>query len=334
MIKVEKAQKPGFSDGITGLLRLVVNNAVVAAILVLIVIMSVFIPSFATAGNLNNVILQLAVIGIPAVGLTFVLLGAGIDLSIGSVLSLSTLAGAYIMVKMASVGGGVLALATIIVIGIAMGVINGVLIVKVGMNPFMMTLTSQFLLQGIAFAMSKATSVGGFPIWYAFIGRGTLFTIPFPIWLMVGFFALGHYVTKYTGYGRMLYATGANKEAARIAGIPVNKILISTYILCGFCSAVAGIIMSSQLGTAAPGMGGFILLDIISAVIIGGTSFFGGKGTVAGTAFGVLLIGLISNGINLLGVNYYMTMIVKGLTIFIAVALDVIKERNSKNTSG
>jgi ribose transport system permease protein len=333
MMQANKSFENNAPNGLLAFKQLVVNNSVITAILVLIVIMSVFVPSFATVGNLNNVILQLAVIGIPAVGLTFVLLGAGIDLSIGSVLSLSSLAGAMIMVKMGSAGGA-LGIITIIVIGIGIGLINGLLIVKLGMNPFMMTLTSQFLLQGIAFAMSKATSIGGFPDWYTFIGRGTLLNIPFPIWIMVAFFAVGHYVTKYTGYGRMLYATGANKEAARIAGLPVTKILISTYVLSGFCAAVAGIIMSSQLGTAAPGMGGFILLDIISAVIIGGTSFFGGKGSVAGTAFGVLLIGLISNGINLLGVNYYMTMIIKGLTIFIAVALDVIKERNAKHTSG
>ena len=305
------------------------SNPVFIATLILIVAMTLFVPSFATVQNVKTVAQQFSFTGIAAVGLAFVLIGGGNDLSIGANISLSSIVAALVMTRLmnASAASVLPGVASALIAGALIGAINGICVSVIGMNPFILTLIMQMLCDGISLIVTDSVSIGGLPTSYMSIGTGTVCGIPLPVLIMLVFFAAGQFILAKTAYGRRLYAVGANKQAARLVGISVEGIQITAFVISGVCAAAGGVILSARLGAATPSAGGNSMLEIMSAAIIGGNSLFGGKGSVVGAACGVVLLSLISNGLNLLGVSYYATMIVKGGIILLAVALDYVNQK-------
>jgi ribose/xylose/arabinose/galactoside ABC-type transport system permease subunit len=300
----------------------VAENPAVWASMIFIVVLAIAIPSFGTMRNILTILQQMSIYGIAAVGLAYVLICGGNDLSIGSNITFSSITAALCMTgffpQAGALGGVIAALLT----GCVVGLINGIMVAKVGINPFMMTLIMSMLLDGLSILATNGTAIGGLPEAYKAIGSYRLLFIPIPLWILLIFYVVGQFVLKKTAVGRKIYASGANVKAAKLVGVKTEKTLIGAFIFCGVCSSVSGVIMSARLAAATTSAGSIMMLDIISAALIGGCSLFGGKGSVVGAAAGVLLLSLISNGLNLLNVDHNVTMIVKGVIILIAVLLD------------
>jgi len=294
--------------------------------------LSIFIPSFLTVRNMLTMGRQLAVIGIAAVGLTFVMIsGNSVDLSIGSIISLSGVICCYIMTHMTNEPVAIaLGLIAALLVGLLIGLLNGVMVAGVGINPFIMTVITQMFFEGVALSITKGNTIGLLPKPFLQIAKAEVFGIPTLIFVLLLFILVGQYVFRKHSIGRIIYAVGSNKKAAELVGISATGVQILCYMFSGFCGGIAGVILSSRLSSASSAMGANILLDIISAVIIGGASIFGGKGTVFGTMVGVLIIGLIGNAINLLGISHNLSMVLKGLIVLFAVIMDVVRENTSK----
>ena len=291
------------------------------------VAMSLFIPGFATATNLSSVGAQLSYIGICATGLAFILIGGGNDLSLGTAMSASAVISGLFMLRVTGGGATAVGLISILAVSVLFAAINGYFVAYLKVNAFMMTLITQFLFRGLALLLTNSLSVKGLPESFVALGKATLWGVPVSILVMLAFFAAGQFVLSKTSYGRKLIATGANEKAARLVGISTNGVLFKAYLFGGLCNAVSAIILVGKLSVANPTMGNDLFLDIISAAVIGGCSLFGGKGSVVGAAFGVLLFGLISNSLNMLGVPYQDTKWIKGLIILIAISMDTINEK-------
>lgn len=305
----------------------------IAAISMLMAIaMSIFIPNFATATNLSGVGAQLSFVGISAVGLSFILIGGGLDLSLGTAMSASAVISGLTMVN---VIGSMSRISTptgiIIIIStcVAFAAINGYFIAYWKINAFIMTLITQLFFKGLALFLTNSFSVTGLPVGFTALGKTTLLNVPVSIFVMLAFIIIGQLILSKTSYGRQLFATGANEKAAKLIGIPTNVVLFKAFLLGGLCNSVSAIILVGKQGVVNPIMANYLLLDIISATVLGGNSLFGGKGSVVGTAFGVLLLGLISNGLNMLGVQFQITKYIKGVIIILAISLNQINERIS-----
>lgn len=310
------------------------SNPVFIATGLLILVMVLFVPSFATIQNIRTVAQQFAFTGIAATGLAFVLIGGGNDLSVGANASLSSILTALLMTRVFNASGesAVIGVFAALGTGCLIGLINGICVSWIGMNAFILTLIMQMLCDGISLLVTDSASIGGLPAAYTWIGTGSVMGIPMPILIMLLFFVIGQFVLTKTAFGRKLYTTGANRKAAMLVGLHVVRVQIAAFVISGFCGGAAGIILSARLGAATPSAGSASMLEIMSAAIIGGNSLFGGKGSVVGAACGVVLLSLIQNGLNLLGVSYYATMIVKGAIILFAVALDYFnREMRSRN---
>ncbi len=302
------------------------STGILLVVLVLVIGLSIATPDFPTRRNILNVLLQLSVMAFMALGMTFVIVGGGIDLSMAGVLTLSGVFGAAVMVKTESAILGVL---VILGVGLLIGIINGFFIAKLKMVPFIVTLSTSVLTIGLAAWFTKGVTIGPVMASIRALGKRDTFIVPIPVIMVAVTSLLLYYLLQRTAYGRALFATGSNEEAARSSGIPTSRILFSTYVLTGLCSGVAGLTLVARLGIASSGMGGdLLILDAISAVIIGGASLSGGRGSILGTLGGVLIISLIGNGLNLFGVSYFLTIIVKGIVIFLAVLLDAWRKRS------
>lgn len=302
-----------------------VDNPAVIASLALIILLGVAVPQFGTSQNILTVLQQMSVYGISAVGLAFVLICGGNDLSIGANITFSSIMAALFMTSIFPEGGAVVGVLAALATGCVVGLVNGVMVAKIGVNPFMMTLIMSMLLEGLSIILTNATAIGGLPTAYVAIGSIELAYLPLPLWILILFYVFGQFVLKKTVAGRKIYASGSNKKTAQLVGIKTDKMLIGTYIFCGMCASVAGIILSARLAAATPASGTSLMLDVMSAALIGGCSLFGGKGSVLGAAAGVLLLSLVSNGLNLIGVSYNTTLVIKGVIILLAVILDASK---------
>jgi len=300
------------------------SNPIIIASLGLFVLMIFFVPRFATQENLFSLFGQMSYLGIVTVGLAFVLVGGGNDLSIGSTISITGVIASWAMVRGLNIGLSVL---LALAVGAGIGFLNGVFIAGLGTNAFMMTLITQMLFEGIALAVTSATSVTGLPAAFIEMGNKTILFLPAPVFVMLITYIAGHIVLTKSLYGRKLFVTGANKDAARLVGVNCVGILLSTYVLSGVLGGVSGVILAGRLGVGSPSAGRNIIMEVIGAAVIGGNSLFGGKGSVVGAAFGALLLSLISNGLTLLGVEWALTMIVKGFIILLAVCVDVAGTR-------
>lgn len=293
------------------------------ALLVLVIVVSVLNPNFFTFGNLMNILRQTSVNAIIAVGMTLVILTAGIDLSVGSVLALS---GAFAASMIALEVPVIVAVPVSLLAGAVLGAISGVIIAKGKVQAFIATLVTMTLLRGVTMVYTDGRPIStGFSDAsdaFAWFGTGYLLGIPVPVWLMVFVFAGAWYLLNHTRFGRYVYALGGNESATRLSGINVDRVKIGVYAICGLLAALAGLIVTSRLSSAQPTAGMGYELDAIAAVVLGGTSLMGGKGKIMGTLIGALIIGFLNNALNLLDVSSYYQMIAKAVVILLAVLVD------------
>lgn len=293
------------------------------ALLFLIVVVSFLNPNFFTLDNILNILRQTSVNAIIAVGMTLVILTAGIDLSVGSVLALC---GAFAASMIALEVPVLIAVPTALLAGAALGAISGVIIAKGKVQAFIATLVTMTLLRGVTMVYTDGRPIStGFTDTadaFAWFGTGYALGIPVPVWLMVVVFAAAWYLLNHTRFGRYVYALGGNESATRLSGINVDRVKIGVYAICGLLAALAGIIITSRLSSAQPTAGMGYELDAIAAVVLGGTSLMGGKGRIMGTLIGALIIGFLNNALNLLDVSSYYQMIAKAVVILLAVLVD------------
>ncbi|CZF84419.1 ribose ABC transporter permease [Grimontia marina] len=293
------------------------------ALLFLIVVVSFLNPNFFTVDNILNILRQTSINAIIAVGMTLVILTAGIDLSVGSVLALC---GAFAATLIAMEVPVLVAVPTALLAGAVLGAISGIIIAKGKVQAFIATLVTMTLLRGVTMVYTEGRPIStGFTDTadaFAWFGTGYALGIPIPVWLMVIVFAAVWYLLNHTRFGRYIYALGGNESATRLSGIDVDKVKIGAYAICGLLAALAGIIVTSRLSSAQPTAGMGYELDAIAAVVLGGTSLMGGKGRIMGTLIGALIIGFLNNALNLLDVSSYYQMIAKATVILAAVMVD------------
>ncbi|WP_299653837.1 ABC transporter permease [uncultured Jannaschia sp.] len=295
-------------------------------LILLCVFLSFATDSFLTTRNLLNVLDQITVLGIMAVGMTFVILIGGIDLAVGSVLALAMMVMGYL----ANVAGYPLELAIVLALGVAAatGVVSGLLVTIFSVPAFIATLAMMSIARGLANMITDGQQIVGFPAWFsmlAFIRHGGFITATVAVMLVV--FLAGWFFLRYTAAGRSLYAIGGNPEVARLAGINVNFLTVGVYVMSGLLAGLGGVVLAMRLDSVQPTAGFTYELDTIAAVVIGGTSLSGGQGGIAGTIVGVLIIGVLRNGLNLLGVSPFTQAVVIGVVIALAVAAEAFKKR-------
>ncbi|MEK5498972.1 ribose ABC transporter permease RbsC [Bacillus sp. FSL M8-0077] len=290
-------------------------------LIILIAIVSILNPAFLEPLNILNLLRQISINALIAFGMTFVILTGGIDLSVGAILALSSALTAGFIVSGLD---PILAIIVGCIIGAILGMINGLLITKGKMAPFIATLATMTIFRGLTLVYTDGNPITGLGSNYAFqlFGRGYFLGIPVPAITMLLTFIVLWVLLHKTPFGRRTYAIGGNEKAALISGIKVPRVKIMIYSLAGFMSALAGAILTSRLNSAQPTAGTSYELDAIAAVVLGGTSLSGGRGRIVGTLIGVLIIGVLNNGMNLLGVSSFYQSVVKGIVILIAVLLD------------
>src|SRR5579885_670402 len=289
----------------------------------LIVVVSLTTPVFFTSRNIGNVLSQTAVIAVLALGQLVVIVSRGIDLSVGSTVALSGVVGAIVFLHVHSTALVVLA---ILGVGLAVGIANGVVFV-VGRipHPFIVTLASLSIVRGIALWAANGTLISGMPGPIDTLGGGTIGWFPYATFVVIGLAILGLVATIYLVWGRWLYAVGGNPEAARRAGIPVGRVLISVYALSGLAAGVGGLITAGLIDAGSPTAGDLAELDSIAAVIIGGAAFAGGRGNVGNALVGAFTIGVIRNALNLHNVNAFYQLMAIGIVVLLAVEGDVVR---------
>jgi erythritol transport system permease protein len=314
------------------------------ALALLAVVFAVLSPEFLTTGNLSILVKHVAINAILAIGMTFVILSGGIDLSIGSIAGLCGItAGALLArgLELAPLGVVVylhtwMVVAVVLGVGMIVGALNGWLVARLNVAPFIATLGSLYVARGAALLISDgatfpnlagSSELGntGFPL----LGTASVAGLPIAVWLMAGLALAAAFVAGYTPFGRQVYAVGGNERAALVAGVRVRRVKLLVYVISGFCSALVGLIIAAQLGAAHPATGQTFELNAIAAVVLGGTSLMGGRGTIGGTLIGAFVIGVLADGLVLLGVSEFWQMVVKGLVIVLAVILDQFQRRSS-----
>ena len=306
--------------------------AAAGALIVVFAFLSFASPDFLTADNLFNIGSQTAVVAVIAVGMTLVIITAGIDLSVGSVAALAGVMGALLMssyglpMPLAALGGTL--------VGAACGLTNGLLVSVAGLNPFIATLGMLSVARGIVYIATDAQSVFGLPDSFRLLGQGVVAGgIPIPVVIILVVAIAGYVVLSRTKLGRYAYAMGSNLEAARLSGIPIRRYLTSVYVISGALAGFGGMIAASRVASGQPNYGIGLELDVIAAAVIGGASLFGGQGTVVGTLIGAFLIALIRNGAVLLNVNTFYQQVIIGIIIWIAVFWDQYRRRKLASAS-
>jgi ribose/xylose/arabinose/galactoside ABC-type transport system permease subunit len=291
----------------------------------LIIILTIAAPTFRTSGNIINILLQVSINGLIALGMVFVITAGGIDLSVGSMLALSSV---IIGALLDSTGSILLACVVAIAATTFFGYLNGVLVSRFKMVPFVATLSTMCVIRGVAYIISDGYSVSLGDPQFKMIGGGKLFDIiPYPVIILIVFAIMAYILLHITKFGRYIYAVGGNIEAATEAGINVFRVRTFSYIISGFCTGMAGIILTSRIAAAQPNIGVGYELDAIAACVIGGTSFLGGVATIPGTFIGIIILGLTYNGMNLLGIRAFYQTITKGLLIIVAVMIDMFMSK-------
>ncbi|MEM8952810.1 MAG: ABC transporter permease [Verrucomicrobiota bacterium] len=287
--------------------------------------------AFLKRDNLLNIANQIAVIAILAIGMTLVILTAGIDLSVGSLVALSAVAVAWAVQNLA--GGEDATILAVLLCGLgavllcaAAGAFSGLVVTRFAVPPFIATLAMMLIASGLAFLIARGRSIDQVPPSFTWLGRdASLAGIPNAVVLMLTLYVIAHFTMTRTLLGRYIYAVGQNAEAARLSGVPVHRVLRRTYIICGALAGLGGIVLASQLDSGAPTYGLMYELYVIAAVVVGGTSLAGGRGKIFGTLIGAFIIAVIQNGMNLTGVESYTQKIVLGTVILAAIILDRIR---------
>jgi ribose transport system permease protein len=293
--------------------------AMLPALILLIVVLSVMTDGLLTSSNLINVLSQSAVVAIAAIGATFVILTGGIDLSTGSVIGASGVAGAWIITGTGNLAAGI---AAGLFTGTVIGLLAGVVIARLNVVPFAVTLAALYVVSGCTTLLSHGRTIAPVPagfIRFSIDGPGG---VPYAVWLAVVLYVIAQIVLTRTAWGRRVVHVGANVEVARISGVDVVRTRTSVYVVAGFFSAIAGMVLTSGLAGAGASMGSPLLLNIVGAVVLGGTSLSGGRGSLLRTGIGVLFLGFLSNGMSLLGLQDYDQQMVTGSFIFVAASAD------------
>lgn len=297
---------------------------------IFLVLLAVFLffsfmsPAFFTSGNLLNVARQVSMIGIASVGMTFVMLTGGIDLSVGSQITFVNIFCAYLMVHLKV--HPVLAVVIVLAITSCVGYVIGWLVSELRMPPFIATLGFMNILSGIAFIISGGLPIFGFPKGFSIIGQGYVGFIPIPVIIMVFIVGLGSFILNRTYHGRYFYAVGGNEEAAALSGIDVKLTKKMVYTLCGVFSGLAGVIMLSRTNSGQPTTGKGFEFDVIIAVVLGGVSTMGGAGMLSGAIAGVLIMGILGNGMILLNIGEFYQIVIKGTVLLLAVGFDCVQK--------
>lgn len=285
-------------------------------------------PSFLTSSNILNVLRQVSTNANIALGMTLVILTGGIVLSVGSIMALAgTMSAGFIALSGLPVW---LAISLGLLAGIAVGLFNGFVIAKTGMPPFIVTMAMTSMARGLVYVYTNGLPVRTLDPVYNKFGNGYLGPLPLPVIYTVVLYIVVMILLYQTKLGRHIYAVGGNREAARFSGINIARVEMVVYTLIGFLSAVSGIVLCARMYSGQPTIGQGAELDAIAAVILGGTSFTGGVGTIGGTVIGVLLIGFLNNGLNILGVSSFWQLIIKGVIILLAVYIDILKKKSRK----
>jgi erythritol transport system permease protein len=314
------------------------------ALAVVTLVFSLLSPEFLTTGNLSILVKHVAINAILAIGMTFVILSGGIDLSVGSVVGFCGMVAGLLLSRglvLAPLGVVVyphawFVVAIALLAGMAIGAVNGVIVSRLNVAPFIVTLGSMYVARGAALLLSDGATFPnlggqtdlantGFP----WIGTASVAGLPVPVGLMALLAGSAMFLASRTPFGRHVYAIGGNQRAALLSGIRVPQVRLRVYVISGFCAALVGLIIAAQLGAAHPATGTTFELNAIAAVVLGGTSLMGGRGTVGGTLIGAFVIGVLADGLVLLGVSEFWQMVVKGLVIVLAVILDQFQKRSS-----
>jgi ribose transport system permease protein len=291
----------------------------IVVLVVLVVIAQWLYPRFLHPQNIKNILSQNAPLGIIAVGMTLVMITRGFDLSVGAVYA----AGATVFASLAVAGWPLLAAgATTLGIGLLAGLANGTLITRLNVNPFVATLGTTSIFSGLALIYSQSSPFVVSDDAFTALGRGQAFGLPISVWLLAAVFVAGEFVLSRTVYGRSLYAIGGNDEASRLAGLPTSLLRTTTYVICGACSALAGMIIASRLSIGQADIGASMALDAIAVVVIGGTSLLGGEGAVWRSAIGLLIVAVLTNLLDSLAVDSNIQLVIKGTIVIAAVGLD------------
>ncbi|MCR2762829.1 ABC transporter permease [Microbacterium sp. zg.B48] len=302
-----------------------IRNSMVGVMLLAVVVFTIASPRFASPQNLQSILIAAAPFALIALGQTLVILTGGIDLSVGSVIALSAMSSAWFAVKdPENIWLGFL---IGVAAGLAVGVVNGFLVSVLGIAPFVATLSTLTAASGLAYAVGKGAPILGIPPAYGDLANTRIAGLPVPVWLMfLGLIVIGLMLHKFA-FGTRIYAVGGNSVAAEIAGIKVKRVRFEVYAICGLLAGISGVLLSSRVVNAAPSLGAGYELDAIAAVVIGGASLFGGRGTVWGTAVGLLLIQTLNNGLDIMLIPSYWQDVIKGVLIAAAVGIDVFVTR-------
>lgn len=311
----------------TNLLR---KYGILLMLIALIVFFSFGSEHFMSVSNMMNVLRQSAVTGICAVGLTFVMLTGGIDLSIGAVIGMASVVAS---ISMATLNlPPVVAILLALIVGSAIGALNGILVTYIKIPPLIATLGTMTSFRGLCYILTGGLPVYGFPDSFGMIGKGYLFIIPVPAIIMVVVLVIGWYILNKTRYGRYLYAIGGNEEAARLSGINVNKNMVLTYVYCGLLAAIAGVVELSRLSSGQPNAGDGFEMTVITSVVLGGISVSGGEGKFMGVVIGVFIMGVLVNGLVMMNIYEFYQQLIRGIVLLLAVSIDQIsKMRRTSN---
>lgn len=306
--------------------RIIQILGVLPILLILLDVFALISPEFATPDNMMNIFRMVSINMTLATGMTIVILTGGIDLSVGSIMAVSGVVAMKLVVDSPNPEAAV---PVALMVGLLVGILNGILVGVLKVPPFIATLGSMTFLRGAAFLLCGGHSIiaNESQLSFAWVGDGSLGPVPWLAVIAVGVLAIAWFLLKRTTFGMRIYAVGGNEQAARLTGIRVWAVLLGVYAISGLCSAIAGIMMSARLFSANGLLGQGYELDAIAATILGGTSFTGGKGSVVGTLFGVLIIGVLNNGLMLTGVPYYWQLVAKGVVIVLAVIIDIARNK-------
>lgn len=288
-----------------------------------------FVPKFANLENLGNILVQSSDLIILACGMTFVFLNGGIDFSVVSVLALTSVIGSLIMTS----GGNIVIMIPVAIIamfgvGILIGTINGISVTRLKMPSFIATMSSQLIFSGIALTITQSDTIGNVPREFNLIAQGTFKGMPIPNIITIVVVIIMAYLLHGTIFGRYIFSVGTNHKASNISGIPVKQVILRLFIISSVMATLASIIMTARLGAGIPSLGKDMLMDIVAAVVIGGTSVTGGEGNIFGTVVGAILVGVLNNSLNLLGADWFIINVCKGIMILFVALFDVIRNRS------
>lgn len=294
------------------------------SLIILFIALAIASPHFLTQTNLSSVVRQTAVINIMALGMTLIIVAGGIDLSVGAILAMGGLLGTMAMAHGYSIPTGIF---VGVLAGLAWGCVNGVLTTRLGIAPFIVTLGTLGIVRGLTLIISNGLPVHNIPQAFSYLGEGSLLGVPFVLWILVFCAVVTHLILEHTRLGRYAFAIGSNPDAALYAGIPVAFHTTAVYAISGMLTGLAGMIEASRLMTGQPTAGQGYELQVIAAVVIGGGSLRGGEGSVIGTLIGAFIMGLLSNGSDLLGISPYLQQAIIGAVIILAVSVDELRKR-------